>query len=134
MNKTTRSFITTFFLLINVMQLTAQRQHINFDNNWKFSFGHAANPEKDFNYGIRTIFSKSGGAAGTAIDAGFKDSAWRKLNLPHDWAVELPFVQVNNFDVESHGFKPVGGLFPATSIGWYRKHFTVAASDSGKRF
>ena len=116
------------------MQLTAQRQHINFDNNWKFSFGHAANPEKDFNYGLRTIFSKSGGTTGTAIDAGFKDSAWRKLNLPHDWAVELPFVQVNNFDVESHGFKPVGGLFPATSIGWYRKHFTVAASDSGKRF
>jgi beta-galactosidase len=25
-------------------------------------------------------------------------------------------------------------LFPATSIGWYRKHFTVPAADSGKRF
>ncbi len=112
----------------------AQRQKINFDNDWKFHFGHAANPEKDFNYSIATIFSKSGGAARTAIDPRFKDSAWRTLNLPHDWAVELPFVNVVNFDVESHGYKPVGGLFPETSIGWYRKHFTIARADSGQRF
>jgi beta-galactosidase len=118
----------------NLFAQTSGRQQINLDNNWKFNFGHAANPEKDFNYSIKTIFSKSGGAAGTAIDAKFKDSAWRTLNLPHDWAVELPFAFVDNFDVESHGYKPVGGLFPETSIGWYRKHFTVARADSGQRF
>ncbi len=28
----------------------------------------------------------------------------------------------------------MGGLFPETSIGWYRKHFTVARADSGQRF
>jgi beta-galactosidase len=110
------------------------RQHINFDDNWKFHFGHAANPEKDFNYSLSTIFSKSGGAWGTAIEPRFKDSAWRTLNLPHDWAVELPFVNVDNRDVESHGYKPVGGLFPETSIGWYRKHFMIARADSGQRF
>ena len=121
-------FLSPFFL-------TAQQDNrISFDNNWKFAFGHAAHPEKDFNYGIKTIFSKSGGAAGTAIDPGFKDSSWRSLDLPHDWAVELPFAQVDNFDVESHGYKPVGGLFPSTSIGWYRKHFAVQRSDSGRRF
>jgi beta-galactosidase len=111
-----------------------QRQEINFDQGWKFHFGHAANPEKDFNYGIATIFSKSGGAARTAIDPSFKDSSWRNLNLPHDWAVELPFVNVDNFDVESHGYKPVGGLLPETSIGWYRKHFRISRTDSGNRF
>ena len=36
--------------------------------------------------------------------------------------------------MESHGYKPVGGYFPETSIGWYRKKFRVAAADSGKRF
>ena len=36
--------------------------------------------------------------------------------------------------MESHGYKPVGGLFPETSIGWYRKHFNIARADSGKRF
>lgn len=113
---------------------SAQRQQLNFDADWKFQFGHAANAEKDFNYTIATIFSKSGGAANTAIDPKFDDSKWRQLNLPHDWAVELPFVYKDNFDVMAHGYKPVGGLFPETSIGWYRKHFTVAKADSGQRF
>ncbi len=125
--------IFLLFLLLPFI-VSAQRQHISFDNDWKFHFGHAANPEKDFNYTIATIFSKSGGAARTAIDPRFDDSKWRKLNLPHDWAVELPFVNKDNFDVMSHGYKPVGGLFPETSIGWYRKHFTVARADSGYRF
>ena len=111
------------------------RQHINFDDNWKFHFGHAANAEKDFNYSIATIFSKSGAAYRTAIDPRFNDSSWRKLNLPHDWAVELPFAYVpGSFELESHGYKPVGGLFPETSIGWYRKHFSIARTDSGQRF
>ncbi len=111
-----------------------QRKKISLDRDWKFAFGHAANPGKDFNYSIQTIFAKAGGAAKTAIDARFNDSSWRVLNVPHDWAVELPFVNVAHPDVTSHGYKPVGGLFPETSIGWYRKHFSVAATDSGKRF
>jgi beta-galactosidase len=110
------------------------RQKINFDENWKFAFGNASDPKKDFNYSLVTIFSKTGAAPRTAIDPKFNDSAWRNLDLPHDWAVELPFTEVNNFDVMSHGYKPVGGLFPETSIGWYRKHFTVSKKDSGQRF
>ena len=110
----------------------AQRQRIDFDNDWKFHFGHAANAEKDFNYTIANIFSKSGAAGSTAINPRFDDSKWKTLNLPHDWAVDLPFVNVDNFDVMAHGYKPVGGLFPETSIGWYRKHFLVAKEDSGQ--
>lgn len=115
------------------MAQTNSRSHLNIDTHWKFHFGNAADPAKDFNYSIATIFSKSGGAFRTAIDPRFNDSTWRTLDLPHDWAVELPFVETPSFDVESHGYKPVGGLFPETSIGWYRKHFTVPEADSGKR-
>lgn len=112
----------------------AQRKRINFDEGWKFHFGHAGDPKKDFNYGITSIFAKSGKTDNTALAVNFNDTAWRTLDLPHDWAVELPFVNVDNFDVQSHGYKPVGGLFPETSIGWYRKHFTVPSKDSGQRF
>ena len=129
-----RRFILIYFLFVQALQATGQRQKINFDDGWKFHFGHTATPEKDFNYTISTIFSKSGAARGTAIDPRFRDSAWRDLNLPHDWAVELPFVYKDNFDVMAHGYKPVGGLFPETSIGWYRKHFTIPRADSGYRF
>lgn len=129
-----KRFSIALCFIVCLVQALAQRRHISLDNNWKFAFGNAANPEKDFNYGLRTVFSKSGGAAGTAIDPSFKDSSWRTLDLPHDWAVELPFVNVKSVEVESHGYKPVGGMFPATSIGWYRKHFAAASKDSGSRF
>ncbi|MGZ3952057.1 MAG: glycoside hydrolase family 2 TIM barrel-domain containing protein, partial [Flavisolibacter sp.] len=126
----------SFLLLSPLISLaqTPSREHINFDEDWRFHFGNASDPSKDFNYSINVIFKKTGEAVGTAIDPKFKDSTWRKLDLPHDWAVELPFVNVKNFDVMAHGYKPVGGLFPETSIGWYRKHFTVSKKDSGQRF
>lgn len=127
-------FFIFFFGIAFISFAQSQRQHINFDNDWKFQFGNASDPSKDFNYGITAIFAKSGKTDNTALAINFKDSAWRNLNLPHDWAVELPFVNSTNFDVESHGYKPVGGLFPETSIGWYRKHFIINKKDSGQRF
>lgn len=115
-------------------QHASLRKHTSFDEDWRFTFGNAADPAKDYNFSIATIFSKSGGVQGTAIEPGYKDSAWGMVQLLHDWAVALPFVNSPSFDVESHGYKPVGGLFPKTSIGWYRKHFRVARSDSGQHF
>ncbi|MEO6491149.1 MAG: beta-galactosidase GalA [Ferruginibacter sp.] len=123
------------FVAINTFPLQAQeRKKINFDNNWKFSFGNSNDPTKDFNYSIATIFSKTGSAVNTAIDPKFNDSSWRQVEIPHDWAVELPFVSSGNFDVQSHGYKPVGGSYPETSIGWYRKRFNIPKNDSGKLF
>ncbi len=122
--------VTSFVISIAIQA----QQKINIDDNWKFHLGHAANPEKDFNYSIVPIFSKSGGAANTAIDPSFSDSSWATVDIPHDWAVHLPFENASNFDVMSHGYKPVGGLFPQNSIGWYRKHFSVNKKDSNDRF
>jgi beta-galactosidase len=110
------------------------RQHQCLDEDWKFAFGNAADPAKDFNYSLATIFSKTGGVKGTAIDPAFNDSSWSTLQLPHDWAVELPFVHSASENVTAHGYKPVGGAFPNTSIGWYRKRFSLSGSDSGHRF
>ncbi len=121
-------------LLILCFSIGNAQEKINFDEGWKFHFGHASNPEKDFNYSVVTVYSKSGGAAQTAIDSKFVDSTWTNINLPHDWAVALPFENSTSPDVDSHGYKPVGGLYPETSIGWYRKHFNLNKADSGKRF
>ena len=48
--------------------------------------------------------------------------------------MNLCFLESENDDLVSHGFKPVGGLSPDTSIGWYRKHFTVSKNDKKDRF
>jgi beta-galactosidase len=110
------------------------RKKIDFDNDWKFALGHAADASKDFNYSIANIFAKSGKAEKTAIEPKFDDKAWSDVTLPHDWVVALPFENSPNFDVMAHGYKPVGGLYPQNSIGWYRKHFTINKADSGQRF
>jgi beta-galactosidase len=130
------SLALLIFLFLNIgfhFQLFAQREKIKIDKDWRFHFGHAGNAEKDFNYSIANSFAKTGASKGTPIDPSFVDTTWKRLDLPHDWAVELPFVYKNNFDVMSHGYKPVGGLFPETSIGWYRKNIFIPASDSGRR-
>jgi beta-galactosidase len=63
----------------------------------------------------------------------FDDSAWRQLDLPHDWAVELPFDGTDNSkDLVGHGFKAVGPHYPKNSVGWYRKDFDLPKLDKGK--
>ncbi len=64
------------------------------------------------------------------VQTNYNDSAWRQLNLPHDWVVELPF---DSSADGSHGFKPVGySSFGANNIGWYRHTFTLPAKDAGQ--
>lgn len=139
MKKFIISLTACFILIMGVdavlkAQSSSQREKINFDRDWKFHFGHAADPAKDFNYKVANIFSKTGKAEGTAIDPKFNDKDWRMLDLPHDWAVELPFEDSPNIDVMAHGYKPVGGLYPQNSVGWYRKSFIIAKADSGQRY
>ncbi len=52
------------------------------------------------------------------------DSSWRKLNLPHDWAIEGPFKKGSDLRT--------GGL-PVYGEAWYRKHFTVDKKYSSKQ-
>ena len=109
------------------------REKISMDRNWKFHFGDASDTRNDFNYNINYNLSKAGAAKG-CIAPGFNDSGWRTLDVPHDWAVEQDFVYIKDDGLQDHGFKAVGGLFPKTSIGWYRKSFFVEARDSGNKF
>jgi beta-galactosidase len=129
-----RVFFIVIFTIKSSSTFSQSRKTTNLDRDWTFHLGNAANPSKDFNYGIANLFSKTGKAEGTAIEEKFNDNDWQKINLPHDWAVNLPFVKSPSFDVMAHGYKPVGGLFPETSIGWYRKRLNFTPADSGKRF
>jgi len=106
------------------------REHLLFDFDWKFQFGHAGDPARDLGFGNKQDeFAKTGDFAFSK--SGYDDSKWRKLQLPHDWAVELPFVWDES--LESHGFKPLGRRYPETSVGWYRREFDIPAADAGKR-
>ncbi|MDE6768377.1 MAG: DUF4982 domain-containing protein, partial [Muribaculaceae bacterium] len=54
---------------------------------------------------------------------------WKEVTLPHDWVVDLPFAKEAS---HSHGYKTVGYKYPETSVGWYRKTFTIPEEDFGK--
>ncbi|MDZ4148830.1 MAG: beta-galactosidase GalA [Flavobacteriaceae bacterium] len=128
------AYLCFLILPLQTFSQASYREKINFDENWRFHFGHASDPAKDFNYGVANIFSKTGKTDDTPMGNKFDDSKWRSLDLPHDWAVELPFVNSENRDVMSHGYKPVGGLFPETSIGWYRKSFEIKNPLPNERY
>ena len=107
----------------------APREKLLADFGWKFKFGNADDPLKDLDLGKdQGDFAKTGDFK--FATAAFDDSSWRALNLPHDWAVELPFVW--DEDLKSHGYKPLGRKYPETSVGWYRRSFDIAASDLGR--
>src|ERR1019366_9547499 len=75
----------------HVVGIPEKGEQLLFDFGWRFTFGHGADPAKDLGFGFgQSDFSKTGEFKFSK--AGFDDSAWRTLNLPHDWAVELPFV------------------------------------------
>jgi beta-galactosidase len=109
----------------------APRERLLMDAGWKFHLGEE--PRWGNGEDLAKVGSSTGPAAGAARGRGgrtFNDSSWRTVNLPHDWAIELPFDQNANLD---HGFKPLGPGFATNSIGWYRKSFVLPKEDAGKR-
>ncbi len=127
-----RSRLTAFPAAASAEALGAMppRAQLLFDFEWKFYQGHATDPARDLGFGKdQGDFAKSGGFG--FARARFDDSKWRSLNLPHDWAVELPFV--HDEDLQSHGYKPLGRRYPETSVGWYRRTFDIPKEDSGRR-
>jgi len=117
-------------LLIAGASRAQVREHIKIDSGWRFALGHAYNPALDFYNGTGSFsyFAKTGYGDGAA-SPDFDDRSWRKISLPHDWAEELPF---DPRGTTSHGYKAIGRNFPENSVGWYRKTFTIPATDLGK--
>lgn len=108
----------------------APRERLLLDFGWKFQFGNSNDPAKDLGFGMgQGDFAKTGDFKFAKV--GYDDSKWRPLNLPHDWAVELPFVW--DEELKSHGYKPLGRRYPDSSVGWYRREFDIPASDAGRR-
>ena len=106
------------------------RERVRIDDGWRFAFGHAADPAKDFHHGTRPFFGAKAGYGDGPAAMTFDDRTWRLLDVPHDWAVELPFDARGS---TNHGSKAIGRSFPENSVGWYRRELAIPASDQGRR-
>lgn len=109
---------------------TAGRERLSFDRDWRFHLGNADDPALDFGWGRGRMFAKAGDVFAPSRPK-FDVSNWEQVDLPHDWAVALPFE--NAPELIEFGAKPLGRAYPATSIGWYRKTFDIPANDAGRR-
>ena len=108
------------------------RETIRLDEGWKFAFGHAGDPKKDF--GCGTEYFNYLTKANSIHNEGpyslkFNDAGWQEVSVPHDWVATLPYAAVAS---HSHGYKTVGYKYPETSVGWYRKTISIPAGDLGK--
>jgi len=97
-----------------------ERERLSLDQGWLFHLGDMPTPPVK-GHGSSYYNGKADGSWGAAR-ADFDDSGWRRLDLPHDWAVEAPFDPNEN---ASQGYRHRG-------IGWYRRYVQLPVSDRGR--
>lgn len=108
---------------------TPPRERLLFDFGWKFIMGNGNEPARDQLFGYtQEEFARAGNFKMSFVK--YDDKSWRTLDLPHDWAIELPFV--NDIKLKDHGYKPIGRRYPQNSVGWYRRKFMMPAEDRGR--
>lgn len=90
-------------LLLGAQSLSA-RDRQSFDKDWLFVLADSASMQ----------------------NSEYSDGHWRRLNLPHDWAIEGDFSPSNPSGAS-------GGALPG-GIGWYRKHFSLSPDEKYDRF
>jgi beta-galactosidase len=129
--------------LICIASIPSPGERISFNAQWLFAKGDPAGAGASLGYDMlkpwllatsaefiatNSLISRPEGNPGgdvTYTQPACDDSGWRKLDLPHDWGIEGPFKQ--EYPGET-------GKLPWWGVAWYRKHFNVPASDSGKQF
>jgi beta-galactosidase len=117
-----RGFLTLLALVGAAVAMAADPgPRLLLDAGWKFHLGD------EWPEALR--LDKAGVATGPAARE-CDTAGWRDVQLPHDWAVELPFDPAAD---RNHGFKALGAKYPQNSIAWYRRTFELAASEEGKR-
>ncbi|MGD0015308.1 MAG: sugar-binding domain-containing protein, partial [Bryobacteraceae bacterium] len=103
MNTALRFFSTISIAACALAMAAPPERRVAFDDGWRFMKGDAAGAQRPE----------------------FDDSSWRRVQLPHDWAIEGPFDSRYN----SHQ----GGL-PVHGTAWYRKRFTLPEGAAGSQY
>jgi beta-galactosidase len=142
-----RHLVIAIFFILNFLATFAPaadpvRERLCFNSDWRFTRDDPAGMGNGLSYtNIKPWVTATGnefvldgkpaerpsgnpGGDVAYTQPGYDASAWRQLNLPHDWGMEGPFKQ------EAPGST---GKLPWEGVGWYRKHFTVPASDKDRR-
>jgi beta-galactosidase len=84
----------------------------------------------DFIIDVKKHYTRPDGDPGSNfpfVKGSFNDSSWEKVNLPHDWAINGPFITGAD-----QGVGGSMGRLPSPGVAWYRKKLDIPASDAGR--
>ena len=95
--------MAVFAAVVSLSLSAADSRAVSFNDGWRFMLGDSP----------------------AMSSPGFDDASWRRLDLPHDWAVEGDFSEDNPSGTG-------GGALPG-GVGWYRKTFTLPGADKDSR-
>lgn len=131
--------------MLSASAALAGRERVSFNDDWRFTKNDPAGTGEQLSYEnlkpwllpSAARFTKRNpdvanarrpegnvGADVSYTQPGFDDGKWRKVSLPHDWVIEGPFKQ--EYPGRTGKLKFWGAV-------WYRKDFTLPASDAGKQ-
>jgi beta-galactosidase len=98
-----KTLIGVLAVVLSVSGVAGARTVVSLDDGWQF---HQGDPQG-------------------AESAGFDSSAWRRLDIPHDWSIEGRFDR----NAPTGGD---GGWLPS-GVAWYRRVFELPANAAGSR-
>lgn len=101
-------YVTAIVLTALLISQVEGRSQILLDHFWRFAKGSIPD----------------------ANQAGFDDSSWRIVSVPHDWTIEDITRENGSFDASAVGHWDTGYTVGGTA--WYRKRFGLDAADSNK--
>ncbi len=110
-----KRIILPLIMLLVATTMSAQRKETILRDGWKFSRGEGLD-------------------ATAPSQVGFNDSKWKKVKVPHDWAISGPFdkdIDKQTVAIEQNGEKQAtektgrSGALPWIGEGWYRTTFKV---------
>ena len=103
---------------------------------------HGVHAQKTEVINIKEGWKFHKGEAESAYQAGFDDSKWQSVVVPHDWAIYGPFdkeidkqvvkIEQNNEQIASEKTGRTGAL-PFVGVGWYRNKINLPALDNNKQ-
>lgn len=134
--------LALMFAAFHTATAASVRTRIPINDGWRFTIQDLPEPESNLAYeAVKPWILPSGndflkdpikqvkrpegnpGDGVACIAPDFDDAAWRKVDLPHDYAIEGPFTTAVSGST---------GRLKSSGVAWYRKVLDIPAGDKGK--
>ncbi len=120
-----RALCQALAVVVAVAAAAGAAKTINIDADWEYAL------KDGFNVSFRKVGMGPAGNNNGIPRVAEDTNGWKRVDLPHDWARELPFADKPGGT--RNGFKAIGEAYRENSVAWYRKWFAMPAGGERGR-